>query len=577
LELPAVAGELVSRVLHCCYGGQWQALVGGLMGVDEVVKSKEVPVEFLQEREATMVRALLHILRRLPDHAQLHASRVEGILASLLNKCRPNAAPEAPQTAVAQQQLGALVRVLAEELFSITSTPPARRATESSLELLAKLTCTPVAQLLEPCYVPLLPALLNRPLQAKPLEAQMETIGALTFVLGLNPPLLKMTEDPAAKLQDLLTEALKVAEANYDEPGVALKIPNFPLHSRAVMQTQLRTACIELLLTAMASNKVKCLAQGDLRTMTIAMFFKSLTCKTPEIVAASKKGLQQVISQQKLPKDLLQSSLRPILGPICAHHKHLSLPLLQGLARLLELLSNWFNVTLGEKLIDHLNKWLEPEKLAQARNSWKPGEEAKIADSLINLFHLLPPMAHKFLDELVVLSIKLEGVLPSMGCSSELCSPYRASVTRYLCTYKTQAVDYFLAPDKLATPAYYFRFRSMLKQDVGKPLRDELADNPEKLVVAAFGGPTAWQSAQTLAAMRAKLVKAQTAAGAEGAPPSAAQHVTQAQQVSLVESALQSWCSCRIAQMILNPFCPGGTWKQIIVMCRIQIPRYIIL
>lgn len=99
--------------------------------------------------------------------------------------------------------------------------------------------------------------------------------------------------------------------------------------------------------------------------MTIAMFFKSLTCRTPEIVAASKKGLTGVIAQQKLPKDLLQSSLRPILGPICAHHKHLSLPLLQGLARLLELLSSWFNVTLGEKLIDHLNKWLEPEKLAQ--------------------------------------------------------------------------------------------------------------------------------------------------------------------------------------------------------------------
>lgn len=104
--------------------------------------------------------------------------------------------------------------------------------------------------------------------------------------------------------------------------------------------------------------------------------------------------------------------------------------------------------------------------LCQARNSWKPGEEAKIADSLINLFHLLPPMAHKFLDELVMLSIKLEAVLPSMGTHSELCSPYRASMTRYLCTYKTNAVDYFLAPDKLANSAFYFRFLQMLKLEV---------------------------------------------------------------------------------------------------------------
>lgn len=53
--------------------------------------------------------------------------------------------------------------------------------------------------------------------------------------------------------------------------------------------------------------------------------------------------------------------------------------LLQGLARLLELLSNWFNVTLGGKLLEHLKKWLEPEKLAQSQKSWKAGEEPKIA------------------------------------------------------------------------------------------------------------------------------------------------------------------------------------------------------
>ena len=55
------------------------------------------------------------------------------------------------------------------------------------------------------------------------------------------------------------------------------------------------------------------------------------------------------------------------------------MPLLQGLARLLELLSNWFNVTLGAKLLDHLKKWLEPEKLAQSQKSWKTGDEPKIA------------------------------------------------------------------------------------------------------------------------------------------------------------------------------------------------------
>ena len=35
---------------------------------------------------------------------------------------------------------------------------------------------------------------------------------------------------------------------------------------------------------------------------------------------------------------------------------------LQGLARLLELLSDWFNLTLGDKLLEHLKNWLNPEK-----------------------------------------------------------------------------------------------------------------------------------------------------------------------------------------------------------------------
>lgn len=82
-----------------------------------------------------------------------------------------------------------------------------------------------------------------------------------------------------------------------------------------------------------------------------------------------------------MPKELLQSSLRPILVNL-AHHKNLTMPLLQGLARLLELLSNWFNVTLGEKLMEHLKKWLEPEKLSQSQKSWKAGEEPKIAGGI---------------------------------------------------------------------------------------------------------------------------------------------------------------------------------------------------
>ena len=97
------------------------------------------------------------------------------------------------------------------------------------------------------------------------------------------------------------------------------------------------------------------------------------------------RGLQ-VIREQKLPKELLQSSLRPILVNL-ATFKNLSMPLLQGLARLLELLSNWFNVTLGDKLKDHLSKWLDPAKDLTG-SKWSPGEEPKIAAGMYHSYLL---------------------------------------------------------------------------------------------------------------------------------------------------------------------------------------------
>jgi transformation/transcription domain-associated protein len=52
----------------------------------------------------------------------------------------------------------------------------------------------------------------------------------------------------------------------------------------------------------------------------------------------------------------------------------------------------------GEKLIDHLKKWLEPDKLLSVAHSWDPGQECHIAAAILDLFHLLPPPAVKFLE-----------------------------------------------------------------------------------------------------------------------------------------------------------------------------------
>ena len=65
------------------------------------------------------------------------------------------------------------------------------------------------------------------------------------------------------------------------------------------------------------------------------VYFKSLYSPTPEVKQVAHEGLRMVLTHQaRLPKELLQTGLRPILMNL-ADPKRLSIPGLEGLARLL--------------------------------------------------------------------------------------------------------------------------------------------------------------------------------------------------------------------------------------------------
>ncbi|CAN4078750.1 unnamed protein product [Withania somnifera] len=461
--------QLLPRLLHCCFGCTWQSQMGGVMGLGALVG--KVTVETLCAFQVRIVRGLVFVLKKLTVYATKEQEDTSQVLTQVLRVV--NNVDEA-NSEVRRQSFHGVVEYFASELFNPNVSINVRRIVQSCLALLASRTGSEVSELLEPLYQPLLQLLILRPLRSKTVDQQVGTVTALNFCLALRPPLLKLTQE----LINFLQEALQIAEA--DETAWLMKFMN-PKVANSL--NKLRTACIELLCTAMSWADFKTQNQSELRSKIISMFFKSLTSRTPEIVAVAKEGLRQVIQQQRMPKELLQSSLRPILVNL-SHTKNLSMPLLQGLARLLELLSSWFNVTLGGKLLEHLRKWLEPEKLAQCQKAWKPGEEPKIAAAIIELFHLLPSAAGKFLDELVTLTIDLEAALLPGQFYSEINSPYRLPLTKFLNRYPTAAVDYFLA--RLCQPKYFRRFMYIIMSDAGQPLREELAKSPEKIIANAF-------------------------------------------------------------------------------------------
>lgn len=110
---------------------------------------------------------------------------------------------------------------------------------------------------------------------------------ALNFCLALRPPLLKLTPE----LVSFLQEALQIAEADEGVWAVKLMSPKV-----LTSLNKLRTACIEILCTAMAWADFRTPSHNELRAKIISMFFKSLTCRTPEIVTVAKEGLRQVLS-----------------------------------------------------------------------------------------------------------------------------------------------------------------------------------------------------------------------------------------------------------------------------------------
>ena len=223
---------------------------------------------------------------------------------------------------------------------------------------------------------------------------------------------------------------------------------------------------------------------GNIRPHVISLLFRSLVSWPLRAVAAAHNALRDVLTlsmstkegdpaakpQSRLPKELLQTCIRPVLLNL-REHARLSPPLLRGLARLLSLLSNWFNRTLGEKLLDHLQKWTDPSGIMSLA-VWKGDEAIKVAAAILEIFSLLPAASH-FVDPLVKTCIRLEATLPVYKISFAR-SPFRGPLARYLNRHIHQTVAFFFP--RLKTPTYSELFLELIQMDEMVAVRNHLSD-----------------------------------------------------------------------------------------------------
>lgn len=221
---------------------------------------------------------------------------------------------------------------------------------------------------------------------------------------------------------------------------------------------RLRVACIRLLTGIMGCFEfLSTTSHLPLRNRIVSIFFKSLYARNAEIVGASKTGLALVISMQhKLPKELMQHGLRPVLMNL-SDYKRLTVPGLEGLGRLLELLTCYFKAEIGRKLLEHLKQWADAAALSATPEM--AATEIGIIGSILDVFHLLPPTSSVFLEEtLVTLSSLEEMMRRTKG------SPFRVPVLKYLCKYPKETLEVVCQGLKLADDKIVSLFCELLAQ-----------------------------------------------------------------------------------------------------------------
>ncbi|KAI7575594.1 hypothetical protein KC343_g22575, partial [Hortaea werneckii] len=183
---------------------------------------------------------------------------------------------------------------------------------------------------------------------------------------------------------------------------------------------------------------------GQHRARVISIFFKSLYSKNKEVSGAANAGLKVVLAAtQKLPKDLLQNGLRPILMNVQDPRK-LSVEGLEGLRTLLQLLTNYFKVEIGTRLLDHMKHIADPATLQKVSFTLIDAQpKMKVVTAIFSVFHLLPPAAVQFLPELVERVINLEASLRRSRSS-----PFREPLIKYLNHYPNDSWQFFSAAMK---------------------------------------------------------------------------------------------------------------------------------
>jgi transformation/transcription domain-associated protein len=197
--------RLTARFTTLCYQTDWKSKSAGFTGLGLMTNSAEVGLRLTLEREIEVVRALLFVLKDMPQDTPRNSEEIFVIMSRVI-ETGSNIAPVAETQEITTGKLLLLTTILLQELPSQHSA--VRSTAQRCLIRLAECYGKTLYELLSPYKDRLLTSLYGKPLRALPLASQIGYIDAMTYCLSMHPPLAEINEDFTRMLQEVLGMAM---------------------------------------------------------------------------------------------------------------------------------------------------------------------------------------------------------------------------------------------------------------------------------------------------------------------------------------------------------------------------------
>lgn len=452
-RLPFFA-HLVDVFCHNCHEEEWYTKAGGCLGLHLLVTKIDIGDAWMTTRQIKIIRSLMYVIKDMPLDlpANIRAQALVTI-EILLRRCNKDTSKGDLQ--ILNSRIINICGFLVYELSHMNKY--VRLAVQKAFTIIAEILDAEIHELLLPVKERLLSSIYAKPLRALLPPNQIGYIDAITYCMSLQNNVVEFNEP----LNRLLSESMNLAEA--EDEALAQK-PNEFKQAEAILN--LRVSCIRLLSLAVGFSEFAGQNQTQSRGRIISIFFKSLYSANPDVIDAANTGLKGVLSQtNKLPKDLLQTGLRPILQNLQNPEK-LNVKGLQGLARLLTLLTNYFKVEIGERLLSHLTHIATPTALQKSSFTLiEQHPQMQIVIAVLNIFHLLPPAASAFMKDTVNKVMELEEALRRTHYS-----PFREPLMKFMNRYPSETWSFFKG--RLYDLKYGRFFAQILDCKANRPLRN---------------------------------------------------------------------------------------------------------